>query len=66
MNGFPTIEEVEAADREQLARWYRFVPSGDTAAESAIVNRREKLKFDIFIHEPPISIKISQMFPNAE
>jgi hypothetical protein len=39
VNGFPTIKEVEAADREQLARWYRFLPSGDTAAESAIVNR---------------------------
>ena len=41
MSGFPTIEEVEAADREQPARWYRFLPSGDTEAESAIVNRRE-------------------------
>ena len=30
MKGFPTIEEVEKADKEQLARWYRFLPSGET------------------------------------
>jgi hypothetical protein len=39
MKGFPTIEEVEKADREQLARWYRFLPSGDTPADQKIVNR---------------------------
>jgi hypothetical protein len=38
-NGYPTIEEVENAEPEQLARWYRFLPSGDTAAESKIVHR---------------------------
>jgi hypothetical protein len=27
---FPTMEEVEKATHEQLARWYRFLPSGDT------------------------------------
>jgi hypothetical protein len=39
MRGFPTIEEVEKADKEQLARWYRFVPSGDTAADQKIMKR---------------------------
>jgi len=39
MKGFPTIEEVEAADKEQLARWYRFLPSGETAAEQKIMKR---------------------------
>jgi hypothetical protein len=24
------MEQVENADREQLAKWYRFLPSGDT------------------------------------
>jgi hypothetical protein len=39
MKGFPTIEEVERADKEQLARWYRFLPSGETAAEQKIMRR---------------------------
>ena len=29
---YPTIEEVEKADRVQLARWYRFLPSPGTRA----------------------------------
>ena len=29
---YPTIEQVEAADRTQLARWYRFLPSPATRA----------------------------------
>jgi len=39
MKGFPTIEEVERADKEQLARWYRFLPSGETAADQKIMKR---------------------------
>jgi len=39
MNGFPTIEEVEKADKEKLARWYRFLPSGETAAGRKIMRR---------------------------
>jgi hypothetical protein len=28
---YPTLSEVDAADHEQLGRWYRFLPSpGDT------------------------------------
>ena len=27
---FPTMEQVENANQEQLARWYRFLPPGDT------------------------------------
>jgi hypothetical protein len=33
---FPTMEQVEKADREQLAKWYRFLPSGDTPISRAI------------------------------
>ena len=39
MNGFPTIEEVEKADKEQLARWYRFLPAGETRADHKIMKR---------------------------
>jgi hypothetical protein len=39
MKGFPTIEEVEKGDREQLARWYRFLPSGETLAEQKVMKR---------------------------
>jgi len=39
MKGFPTNEEVERADKEQLARWYRFLPSGETAADKKIMKR---------------------------
>jgi hypothetical protein len=39
VKGFPTIQEVERADKEQLARWYRFLPSGETAADQKIMKR---------------------------
>jgi hypothetical protein len=39
MKGFPTVEEVEKADKEQLARWYRFLPSGETAANQKMMRR---------------------------
>jgi hypothetical protein len=29
---YPTMEEVERADQEQLCRWYRFLPSPGTSA----------------------------------
>ena len=39
LKGFPTLQEVEKADKEQLARWYRFVASGETAADQKIMKR---------------------------
>jgi hypothetical protein len=39
MKGFPTVEEVEKADKEQLAIWYRFLPSGETAADQKVMKR---------------------------
>jgi len=36
---FPTMEQVEKADHEQLARWYRFLPSGDTREQKSIMDR---------------------------
>jgi hypothetical protein len=39
MKRFATIEEVEKADKEQLARWYRFLPSAETPADQKIMKR---------------------------
>jgi hypothetical protein len=39
MKRFSAIEEVEKADKEQLARWYRFLPSGETLADQKTVKR---------------------------
>jgi hypothetical protein len=36
---FPTMEQVEKASHEQLARWYRFLPSGDTPEQKKIMDR---------------------------
>jgi hypothetical protein len=36
---FPTMAQVEAADREQLGRWYRFLPSGETREQQKIMDR---------------------------
>jgi hypothetical protein len=36
---FPSMAQVEAADREQLARWYRFLSSGPTDEQQRIFNR---------------------------
>jgi hypothetical protein len=45
VKGFPTIQEVEKADKEQLARWYRFLPSGETAPDQKIMKRMAE-RFD--------------------
>jgi hypothetical protein len=36
---FPTMDQVEKADHEQLARWYRFLPSGNTTEQEKIMKR---------------------------
>jgi hypothetical protein len=36
---FPAMEQVEKADHEQLARWYRFLPSGETKEQLKIMDR---------------------------
>lgn len=33
MSDYPSISEVETADRKQLAHWYRFLPSPGESAE---------------------------------
>lgn len=36
---YPTLEEVENADRLQICRWYRFLPSATTPEESEVIVR---------------------------
>jgi hypothetical protein len=36
---FPTMAEVENASREELAKWYRFLPSGDTKEQQRVQDR---------------------------
>jgi hypothetical protein len=36
---FPTMEQVERADREQIARWYRFLPTREIAYSQDIMDR---------------------------
>lgn len=36
---FPTLDEVEAADRYQLCRWHRFLPSAETEEAMEIQDR---------------------------
>jgi hypothetical protein len=36
---FPTMIEVEQASREELAKWYRFLPSGDTEEQQRVQDR---------------------------
>lgn len=31
---YPTMDEVEKADREKLARWYRFLPGPGSGTEN--------------------------------
>jgi hypothetical protein len=36
---FPTMEQIEKADRERLAKWYRFLLFGDTPEQRKIQRR---------------------------
>jgi len=36
---FPSLSEVDQADRVQICRWYRFLPSGMTEEEQKIQDR---------------------------
>lgn len=36
---FPTMEQVEKASKIQLARWYRFLASGQTKQQQKIMDR---------------------------
>jgi len=36
---FPTMGQVEKASHEQLAHWYRFLPSGDSKEQQLILGK---------------------------
>ena len=36
---FPTKEQVEKATHEELGRWFRFLPEGDTLEEKKLLDR---------------------------
>jgi hypothetical protein len=36
---FPTLQEVEKADREHLGRWFSFLPAGDTPEQKKVMER---------------------------
>jgi hypothetical protein len=36
---FPTMEQVEKASHEQLAWWYRFLPTGNSPEQEKIMNK---------------------------
>jgi hypothetical protein len=38
---FPTMEQVEKANHEQLGKWYRFLKTGDTPEQKKIMDRIE-------------------------
>jgi hypothetical protein len=55
---YPTLDQVEAADHEQICRWYRFLPPARTDGDVEIISRI----YDLF-HEwggftPALSKKI--------
>ena len=35
---WPTLAEVEKADRVQLARWFRFLPASESNDQTAVVS----------------------------
>ena len=55
---FPTMEQVEKAGHEELARWYRFLPSGDTKEQLKIAERIEKRFKHLGGMTPELSDKI--------
>jgi len=36
---FPSLDEIEHASREELAKWYRFLPTGGTPEQKKILDR---------------------------
>jgi hypothetical protein len=55
---FPTIEQVRKATRPQLARWYRFLPSGDTAEQQKVIELIRKRFKELGGMTPALSKKI--------
>lgn len=55
---FPTMEQVEKASHEQLAMWFRFLPTGDTPEQKRIMKRIEQRFKEKGGMTPAVSSKI--------
>ena len=55
---FPTMEQVEKASHEDLARWFRFLPTGDTSEQKRIMKRIEQRFKEKGGMTPALSAKI--------
>ena len=59
-NWIPTFEEVEQADKEQLANWYRFLPAGQTDEDRNILSRMSERFAEMGGMTPELSKKIGE------
>jgi hypothetical protein len=55
---FPTMDRVEKAGHEDLARWFRFLPVGDTPEQKKVMKRIEERLKEKGGMTPAISSKI--------
>jgi hypothetical protein len=55
---FPTLEQVEKASHEQLAKWYRFLPSGETKEQQQVMDRLAQRFKELGGMTPALSQKI--------
>lgn len=55
---FPTMEEAESANREQLCRWQRFLPSATTEEQTAVQDRIWQRFKEIGGFTPELSKKV--------
>jgi hypothetical protein len=55
---FPTVKEVQSATKEQLARWFRFLPSGDTTEQQKVMALIQKRFKELGGMTPALSKKI--------
>lgn len=56
---YPTMKQVEVADRAQLARWYRFLPSPGSTIPLHVSNKTYETKL---LRETEILAKIKERF----
>jgi len=59
----PTIEEVEKADREQICRWWRFLPSAMTEEGRKVQDRIAERFEEVGGFTPEISKRIGWTRP---
>lgn len=55
---YPTVEQVKGADREQVCKWWRFLPSPMTDPEVTIMNRISERFDEVGGFTPEISKRI--------